>query len=483
MRSRLEINFPQGVGRIKNSFSKLSLSQWILGRLPECAIFLVGVFLRLTMSWRYDATWGYDAVAHWEYVERLLQHGSLPPLTGMAAAFHPPLFYATAAGLVKLGATQQGLIWLSIACGIVRLALIWLGLEWCLQRRWARIAALALAAVLPASVQIDGMFSDESMHCMFSVAAMLLWLRALRATGRRRWQFACVLGLVFGLGVLTKVSMLVLLAPIGFCVLLDMFLSSKPVEWRGSLKALAPWSAMLAIILAVAGWFYARNVPQYRTPFVTNFETLPTMYQYMGNAAGLPLLDRRTLGFVFSWDLAIYRQPYYPSGLDPHARFFPVALASTFVDYYNYSFSGLGPDQQVGGNLRANNRPLTSRLVALSRGAILGGTVILLGTLAAWVICLQKTFRRDWGLFALLLAPLFTTLFALLYAVKYPYDIAGIIKGVFMQFGATPLYAMFGVSCDWALARRRRWLVLTALLLGLGAVAAYTFCCRTGLLL
>lgn len=78
-----------------------------------------------------------------------------------------------------IGATQQGLIWLLIACGIVRLALIWFGLEWYLQRRWERGAALALAAALPASVQLDGMFSNELMRCMFGVAAMLLWLRAL----------------------------------------------------------------------------------------------------------------------------------------------------------------------------------------------------------------------------------------------------------------------------------------------------------------
>jgi 4-amino-4-deoxy-L-arabinose transferase-like glycosyltransferase len=481
MRDQLEVNFLQRAEQIKNSFLQPSISQWILGRLPECAIFMLGLFLRLTMSWRYDATWGYDSVGHWEYVQWLLQHGSLPPLTDIRLAFHPPLFYAAAAGLVKLGATQQGLIWLSIACGIVRLTLIWLGLELFLQRRWARIAALALASVLPASVQIDGMFSNESMQCMFSVVAMLLWLRAFRATGRRRWQLVCALGLVFGLGALSKVSMLILLIPIGIGVLLDLFLTSKPVEWRDWLKALAPWSAMMAICLAVAGWFYARNVPQYHTPFITSYETSQTWAAH--HAAGLPFMDRRTLGFVFSWDMAIYHRPYYPTGLEPHARFFPVALASTFVDYYNYHFSGLGPDQQAEGNLRANNRPLTRRLVGLSRGAIHGGTVILLGTLAAWVICLRRTFRRDWGLFALLLAPLFTTFFALLYAVKYPYDNAGIIKGVFMQFGAAPLYAMFGMSFDWSLARRRRWLVVAVLLLGLGAVAAYTFCCRTGLLL
>jgi hypothetical protein len=329
---------------------------------------------------------------------------------------------------------------------------------------------------------MDGMVSNETMICTFSVAAMLLWPQALRATGRRRWQFACALGLLFGLGALAKVSALILLTAFGIGVLLDLLFPFKPLDWRDRLKALLPWSVTVAICLAVAGWFYARNVQLYRTPFVTCYEALPELSD--PNSRDLPYLDRRALGFVFSWDMSTFLAPYYPRGLEPQARFFPVALASTFVDYYNHSFSGLAPDLQGEGYLRANNRPLTYPLVWLSRGAILGGTIIMLGTLAAWAVCLQKTFRwKDWGQFALLLAPLLATLFALFYAVKYPMDFRGVVKGVYIQFGAAPLYAMFGMSVDWALARRRRWLVLLGLLLGLGAVAAYTFCCRTGLLL
>jgi len=462
----------------------MSLGQWIRGRLPECAIFVVGALLRLTMAtgWRYQVGWGYDASAHWDYVEWILQHASLPLCCDNYITFHPPLYHVTAAGLAKLGVTHQNVTWLSFACGVIRLGLIWCGLEWYLRPRRARIVALALAAVLPTSILIDGMVSNETMNGMFSAAAMLLWPRALRATGGRRWQFACALGLEFGLGALAKASALVLLVAFGIGVILDLFLSPKQGDWQARVKALAPWAATVAICLAVAGWFYARNAPQYRNPFITSYDATPDLLGH--HAASTPYLDRRTMGFVFAWDLSIYQQPYYPSGLQPHPRFFPVALASTFVDYYNYSFSGLGPGQQVEGNLLANTRPLTARLLWLSRGAVIGGTIILLGTLAAWAVCLLKTFRRrDWGLFALLLAPLLATLIALFFAVKYPYDTHGVVKGVYIQFGAPPLYAMFGMAVAWAGARRHRWPILAVLLLGLAAVAAYTFCCRTGLLL
>ncbi len=458
----------------------MNVGQWIRGRLPECAIFVLGVLLRLTMVWQYRAEWGYDGQEHLDYVDWLFKHWSLPPHEDIRLAFHPPLYYTAAAGLVKLGSTNQGIIWLSIACGTVRLALIWCGLEWYLPRRWARIAALALVAILPSSIHIDGMVSGETMSGMLSVAAMLLWLRIFRATGRQRCLLACSLGLVLGLGLLTKVSVLVLLLAFGIGVSIDLLLPSGTVDRRAWLKTLLPWLATLAICLAVAGWFYARNVVKYRRPFFTSYET--TQAWVVADSSRLPYMDRRSLGFVFAWDMSIYRFPYYPVGLQQHARFFPVALASTFVDYYNYCFSGLCLDQQFEGGLLANGRPLTPRLVTLSRGAVLGGTIILLGTLAAWAVCLRWTYRKDWGLFAVLLVPLFTTIFMLFYAIKYPHDYMGIIKGAYMQFGTAPLYAMFGVSVDWARARLWRWPILVVLLLGLGGVAAYTFFCRSGLL-
>jgi hypothetical protein len=460
----------------------LSLGQWIRARKPECAIFVVGALLRMTMAmgWRYRAEWGYDAQAHLGYVDWILQHFSLPHSGVNYVAYHPPLYHALAAGLAKLGVSHQNLTWLSFACGIIRLGLIWCGLEWYLQSRRARIAALALVAVFPTSILIDGMVSNETMNGMFAAAAMLLWPRALQATGKRRWQFACILGFVFGLGALAKMSALFLLSAFGVGAALDLLLPPKQSDWQARIKAVTPWAVTVVICLAISGWFYARNIPQYRNPFITSYEVAPE--QLAHRAANTPYLDRRTLGFVLGWDQSIYKQPYYPTGLTPNPRFIPVVLASTFVDYYNYSFSGLGPGQQVEGGLLANTRPMTPRLLRISRRAVIGGTIIMLGTLVAWMFCFWKTSRqRDWGLFSLLVAPLFATLIALSFAIKYPYDAHGVVKGVYIQFGAPPLYAMYGVAVAWSAAQRRRWPILALLLLGLAAVALYSIRCRFGL--
>jgi 4-amino-4-deoxy-L-arabinose transferase-like glycosyltransferase len=399
----------------------------------------------------------------------------------MLEAFHPPLFYLSAAGLVKLGVSWQGVTWLSVVCGAIRFVLIWYGLERHLGNRVARVATLALVAILPISVHVDGMIYGEPILGMFSVAAMLLWVEAFRAIGRRRWRIACLLGLTLGLALLTKASTLVLMITLGVAVALELLAPTKPYEWRIRLRALLPWAAALAICLALSGWFYARNAAQHGKPFLSSFDL--TQSGTMARINGATYMDRRTLGFL-GWDTSIYRSPYYPTATEPHGRFFTIAMASTFIDYYNISFSGLPPDYRAEGNLQANNRPITPWLDKLARRALRGGTVILLASLIAWTVCLWKIYRqRDWGLFAALLAPLFTTLAAMHFAVEFPFDTAGVIKGAYMQFGMPAFYAMFGLSVAWAAAKPRRWPALAVLLLGLGAVAAYSICCRTGLLL
>lgn len=451
-----------------------AVRQWALAHIPESLIFLLGALLRLTMAagWRFQAEWGYDGAAHWSYIQHLLQSASLPSCATTHVAYHPPLYHLAAAGLVKLGADHQGIIWLSFACGVARLVVIWLGLEWYLQNRRARIAALSLVAVMPVSIMIDGNTSNESMNGLLAAIAMLIWPKTMRATGWRQWRAACVLGLILGLGIITKTSSAVLLMAFGTAVLLDLALNGK--HWSIRLRALAPWTTTVIICLTIGGWFYARNAALYGAPFAT-------YYEIVGHpAASRPYLDRRSSGFLFGWSGEIYKMPYYPVALTPHPRFFPVALAETFTDYYNHSFSGLRPDETR--DFMVNNRPLTNRILWLARGAIVGGTIILMGTLAAWTACLWRIAnQREWSLLSLLLIPALAALVAVSFAIKYPYDTHGVIKGAYTQFGAPALFAMFGVAVEWALRSRRRWFVAGALLLSLAAVAAYATCCRTGL--
>jgi 4-amino-4-deoxy-L-arabinose transferase-like glycosyltransferase len=449
---------------------------WLGRRKLEVGLFLLGGLLRATMVWRYDPGWSYDAFGHWEVVEWILEHGRVPPVEATFHSFHPPLYYASAAWLVSHGISQVNVVWLSVACGTLRLGLIWAGLELYLPTsRLARLFALALAAVLASSVHPDGMNYPEAMNGMWITAALLLVPLAFRRAPRTRWRFTGAIGLLLGLAMLTKVSGMAIIGAIGVAALLELVFSGR--DWSTRFKDLLAWAGMLAVCGAICGWYYARNVRDYGRPFVTSFE-LSTQRFLVEGVDHVPYLDRRSLGFFLGWTPAIHVWPYRPIGIDASPRFFPVAVASSFVDYWNYSFSGLAPNK--ASPMRVNNaRPMSKKVLAASQYAVTGGTLIFLATVGAWFAATHRLFRRrEFGLLGLMLVPLITLLAAVHFAVVYPVDSHGVVKGVYMQFGAPPMYALFGVAVLWAQQKSWRWPLFSALCVALWLVAAYTLYCR-----
>jgi len=449
--------------------------RWLNHRKLELAIFLVGVLLRLTMSWNFHARWSYDADFHWEVVTWILEHGRIPHTESTFSSFHPPLYYLTAAGLAKLDVSRENVVWFSIFCGVVRLGIIWAGLEWYVRSRWARVAALALAAVISASVHIDGMVYPEALNCTLIAAAMLVIPIAFRRLSSGRWVAAGAVGLFLGLAGLTKVSMFVVLSAVLAAVGFELLAARR--SWRARLRSGLPWAGMLGVCLAICGWFYARNVREYGNPFITSFE-LPSQSWLVAADVKKPLLDRRSLGFVFGWSNAIYREPTRPSGLSHYPRFFPVAIASTVVDYWGYIYQGF-----EGAHNAEPEPPIKPKwkVRPAARLAVVGGTVIFFAAVVAWLLAARHVLRRrDAGRLALLLIPFGTLLASLAFAIRYPIDTYGVIKGVYMTFGAPPVYALYGVGVEWSRRQPERWPILGLLLVALWLVAAYSVLCRLG---
>jgi hypothetical protein len=453
------------------------IAAFLRQRKPELLLFALGVVLRMSMAWSYDVSWSYDSQWHWEVVDWILKHHRIPTPDDVGQAQHPPLFYHLAAGLTYLGVKHASMVWLSIVMGTLRLALLWAGFELYLPRaRVARLSALALAAVLAASVHIDGMVYPEATSGMLLTAAMLLTPSVFRRRGWSRWRMASCLGLVLGLAMLTKISGIVIICALGLTAALEFLFSRE--DWPTRSSQLLSWAWMLVVCVGVCGWYFARNVRDYGRPFVTSFD-VKSQHWVVAELQKVPYLERRTLAFVFGWDKSVPLFPYFPSAIEPRPYFFPVAVASTFVDYWNYSFSGMDPFVAVPDWPGERLRPITPKLFRASQYAASGGIVIALGTVITWLGVVPRTFRRrDWGRVALLLIPLFTLVSALHFAINYPIDSYGVVKGIYMHFGAPPMYALFGLAVAWAAQKPLRWPLFGALLGALWLVASYTLYCR-----
>lgn len=469
---------PSEPGFLENMKIRSLLAQcavFLRSRKPELALFLLGVLLRVTMAWTYNVDWSYDSDQHWLVVRWIAEHGRVPPVDATFESFHPPLYYVISAILFKHGVSHAHMVWIAIVSGVVRLGLLWAGFELYLPHsRLARISALALSAVLAASVHADGMTYPEPLSGMWCAAALLLIPIAFKRRPERRWRLAIALGLLLGVAMVTKISAVAIILSLGVGAGAEAVFSRR--DWRTRAKGLATWAVTLAVCLAVCGWYFERNVRDYGTPFVTSFD-LPFQHNLVADTDKLPYLERRTLAYVFGWSRAMNDYPYYPTAITTHPMFFPVVVASTFVDFYNYGFSGIDPSTK--SDVWAGHCPLSTQILTLSQDAMLAGTVIFLATVAAWFMAARATARRrDWGLFTTLLAPACMTALALHFAIRAPVDAVGVVKSAYMQFASGPLDAVFGLAVAWSLQKSIRWPLFAALLASLWTVAAYTLYCR-----
>jgi hypothetical protein len=443
-------------------------------RIPELAIFLIAIVVRVSMARTFPPQAGYDFVDHWGYVDWIAQHHSLPPIGLNYDSYSAPLYYLLAAPLRIAGLGPPGIRAFSFLFAGLRLAVLWGALELFLPgRRLARLVALALASVLPTAVHVDGMLSNEPLSCLLCMAAVVGMPRLLRVGGPRR--LAVGVGALCGLALLAKVSgvMLVAALAIAFAILLLRRPSVRGELLRRSGPAIA---GVFGVAFAISGWFYLRNHVLYG-------KFVPTSYDSIAKASQepfekIPYLDRRTAGFFVGLSGDIVQDPYYPTvaGI-PSARFWPALTVTSFADYYVYGFAPLAAAGDPGVDRRG--RLLSTAAFQLSRASVLGGVLIAFLTAATLLCCLWRLWRDGDERLVLLLLPLLAIAGQLHFAVQYPDDGMGPIKGAYLQFAAGPLFAMFGLGIDW-LWRRSRSTRLLALVGGgaLAATAAYTFYCR-----
>jgi 4-amino-4-deoxy-L-arabinose transferase-like glycosyltransferase len=457
------------VGRLRRA------RRWVRAHLPELIALSAGIVVRLSMALLYDARIGYDFNAHWPNIQYLIKQHALPPLELNAESNHPPLYYLIAAVPIALGLDAGALGWLSALWGMSRLVLIWIGLErWLPESRIARVVALALAGVLPAAAHLDGMITNETLMMLLSAAVFVVAPAAIAAARQGRNGPMAGLGLLLGLALMSKVSASVLVTSIAVAIGLEIVRERPPsTRWQALRERAAPMIAGALVLGAVAGPWFVRNQLLYGQAAPTGYEG--AMKRNQAPYEQIPYFDRRPLGFYLAWHLPIYVRPLYPTAIKPEARFFPVLLASTFNDYYIYSYSG-------GGRYKAPSRSVSAAGVTLGCMSVMAGTLIALVTIVAWAGAARALWRRkDDGQpdarFALLLAPLGALLGQLHFATKYPNDNFGPIKGAYLQFVAPILCALFGAGVAWMWRRRARWRWRVPALAAMGAVlvvAAYS---------
>lgn len=231
---------------------------------------------------------GFDAHHHVDYVDFLREHRSLPVATDGWMMFQPPAYYVPTALLVSLqeriapGGPPIGwklLGWLAglgtaLACGALARELFGAGRREAATNRaplepGRREAALALgfAALVPMNIYISSYVTNESLHTALACGVAWQSVRLLRQdepSTRGLLGWAALLALA----VLTKYTAWIVGCVAGFFLV---------VRWLRVERAPAGVVARrvgvaAAVVLGVAGWFYARNLAHFGQPFPLNVD-------------------------------------------------------------------------------------------------------------------------------------------------------------------------------------------------------------------
>ncbi|MBW2693619.1 MAG: glycosyltransferase family 39 protein [Deltaproteobacteria bacterium] len=225
---------------------------------------------------RLPGSMGMDVHGHLEYMQYLSANLALPLASDGWQMFQPPLYYAAS---VLISRPLLGLVAGDSVLLVLRLFPMLCGLAMVLlchrvarsvfpERADLRTIATCVGALTPMGLSLSQTLGNEPLAAVWSAWAIALSVEALRVPAVAaipRKQLA--LGVVLGLGLLTKVSVLVLVPPILAAGV--SALRRSGATWQTTAVAVARVGGACTL---VSGWYYVRNWIRLGHPFVGGWD-------------------------------------------------------------------------------------------------------------------------------------------------------------------------------------------------------------------
>lgn len=232
--------------------------------------------LALNNHWKLPIETGFDVDAHWEYVEYILQHGRIPLAPEGWQMFQSPLYYLLTAVFFKTLSfflDSETAAWstrlIPLACGVLQVEVCYRGSRHVFPgRNDLQCLGLVLGSLIPMNLFMNQGFGNESLNSLFSAAVVAVGFKLLHEPHSARsakWQI--VLGLFLGLGLLSKVTPLLLVPPCFVILLYVLYRDGLPL---GSIVAGCARTAVTCGL--VTGWYYVRNVYYLGKPFIGGWD-------------------------------------------------------------------------------------------------------------------------------------------------------------------------------------------------------------------
>jgi 4-amino-4-deoxy-L-arabinose transferase-like glycosyltransferase len=264
--------------------------------------------VRLSNAFIYHPLQGYDAFGHFTYIWYVAETWRVPLSTSGWSFFHPPLYYFVMALIWKGLSGIDPLLRLHVGMAFMGLlSLIHAWVCYVIVRRYfpgdrlIHLLAVGLMLFVPVHLYGAAFLGNEGLMAVLCSVSILALLHALARPSASR---GALLGLCLGLAMLTKFT--------AFAVVVGAFgtLILQFVHRRTLRVGVRTVGTGVLVMLAVCGWYYARNISLYGTPFKLSRDEF--MVQLIENAQ---TRGERTLLEYITFDPLILADPQFPRGL------------------------------------------------------------------------------------------------------------------------------------------------------------------------
>lgn len=211
---------------------------------------------------------GFDTLGHTDYIRVIAEQHRLPLPTEGWTMFQAPLYYLISAPLYGLGIHlfEQETVFrllrlVPLACGLAAIEVAYRSLRslWPADAGRQR-SGLLFAALCPMGLYLSPFVGNEMLAALLLAAVLALTMRLVHdpiAAIRRRLPLA--IGVLLGLALLTKLTALVLTAPVLIAVAWGSWRTAEGSSLNRTRRAAKTVAGVASIELLLAGWYYARN--------------------------------------------------------------------------------------------------------------------------------------------------------------------------------------------------------------------------------
>jgi len=225
---------------------------------------------------------GMDIKEHVKYIQYVAETWRVPLATEGWQMFQSPLYYFLSAPLYLLfslfweadGVTKALRI-IPLICGALQVELSFRATRYAFPtRKDLQVLGTTLGGLMPMNLYLAQVVGNEPLCSLWSGAVLLLLVRVLSQEDRAPgWRISMAIGLCLGLSLLSKVTAL-LLVPFVAVALLYAATADKNRTPGRLLRAMA---LALALVAAVAGWYYLRNWILLGRPFIGGWDAHRTI--------------------------------------------------------------------------------------------------------------------------------------------------------------------------------------------------------------